>query len=259
MLVEVIERIAAQWDDVLRYLSAGEQATLIARVRDFLESADEAARYDAAQEIVDLVAPSLPADHPIRRAIATEGTKLVPGGTKSAADELRWGPAVQVLSLRLESAGVAPTVTGQVVAPVLPTGAARAGSEPDPGAPEPDPSAAEPGEILREAQESILAAPSVTEAQVRDRGVDPGSPGLIRLSGTAGDIRLPAFQFGPGGHPYPVVTQINVLLDAGDDPWGVADWWLGLNGWIDAIPAESIGRVDDETLIAAARAVFQEG
>jgi hypothetical protein len=247
MLVEVIESIAAQWDDVLRYLSAGEQATLIARVRDFLQSADEAARYDAAQEIVDLVAPSLPADHPIRRAIATEGTKLVTGGTKSAADELRWGPAIQVLSLRLESAGVAPPVTGQ------------AGSEPEPGAPEPDPGAAEPGEILREAQESILAAPSVTEAQVRDCGVDPGSPGLIRLSGTEGDIRLPAFQFGPGGHPYPVVTQINVLLDAGDDPWGVADWWLGLNGWIDAIPAESIGRVDDETLIAAARAVFQEG
>lgn len=233
MLADVIESIAAQWDDILRYLSQGEQEELIACAQDFLAASGETARYGAAQRIVDLVAPALPADHPIRRVIAAEGTKFAGG-------ELSWSPALQVLSLRLEPAGIVPAVIGQ------------------PGA-EPEPGTQEPGAILREAQESILAAPSVTEAEVRDLDVDPHSPGLIRLSGMAGDVRLPAFQFAPDGRPYPVVTQINVLLDAGDDPWGVADWWLGLNGWIDAIPAESIGRVDDELLIAAARAVFQEG
>jgi hypothetical protein len=154
--------------------------------------------------------------------------------------EISWSPAMRVFNSRLESAGIVPVALG------------HAGSAPEPGTSEPD-------EIMREAQESILAAPAVTEVQVRERGVDPDSPGLIRLSGPDGDVRLPAFQFAADGRPYPVVAQINVLLDAGDDPWGVADWWLGLNGWLDAIPAESIGRVDDELLIASARAVFQGG
>jgi len=232
MLADVIEIIAAQWDDVLRHLSTDDRERLTALGQEFLAGADEASRYDAAQEIVDTVAPALPADHPVRRAIASEGTKYAVG-------QLDWSLAAQTLRARLGTAGLRLFVAGQ------------------PGA-GPELSPAEPHDIVGEVQEWILAAPAVTEAQVRDRGLDPNAPGLIRLSGPRGDVRLPAFQFDPGGHPYPVVIQINLLLDAGDDPWGVADWWLGPNGWIGAVPAESIGRLDDTLLVAAARAVYAE-
>jgi hypothetical protein len=227
MLADVIEIIAAHWDDVLRHLGAAERKTLIVCARDFLAGGGAASRYDAAQRMVDLVAPALPADHLVRRAIAREGNKFGSG-------LLDWSPAVRMLGARLGSAGDLPALTSLAAPP-------------------------EPGEIVRAAQESILAVPSVTEAQVRDRGVDPNAPGLIRLSTTGGDVRLPAFQFDAGGYPYPVVTQINLLLDVADDPWGVADWWLGPNGWIGAVPAESIGHIDDRLLVAAARAVYEEG
>lgn len=105
----------------------------------------------------------------------------------------------------------------------------------------------------------ILAAPAVSESEVRRAGADPRDPGLIRLSPPGGAIRLPAFQFDPDGRPHRVVTEVNRMLDAEDDPWGVADWWLGVNAWIGDIPAESIGQVADEVLISAARALFEEG
>ena len=105
----------------------------------------------------------------------------------------------------------------------------------------------------------LLAAPAVDQAEVRRRGVDPGSPALIRIGRSGQAPRWPAFQFDPAGQPYPVVTEINVLLDADHDPWGVADWWLGRNAWLDACPADLIGRGEDERLIAAARAVLREG
>lgn len=49
------------------------------------------------------------------------------------------------------------------------------------------------------------------------------------------------------------------LLDAAEDPWGVADWWLGANAWLGAVPAQLLGRVADDVLLDAARAVLVEG
>lgn len=115
-----------------------------------------------------------------------------------------------------------------------------------------------PDDIPRTAEEWILAAPAATEAEVRGYGVDPDDPGLIRLTSPDRGIQLPAFQFAPAGQPYPVVRQINLLLDAEGDPWGVADWWLGPNAWTGTVPAESIGQLDDQVLVAAAQAVAEE-
>jgi len=39
----------------------------------------------------------------------------------------------------------------------------------------------------------------------------------------------------------------------------VADWWLGRNAWLDAIPADLIGQVDDALLVRAARAELDVG
>ncbi len=51
-----------------------------------------------------------------------------------------------------------------------------------------------------------------------------------------------------------MVLAVNRLLAARDDPWGVADWWLGGNAWLADVPAELLGEVDDEVLVRAARA-----
>lgn len=70
---------------------------------------------------------------------------------------------------------------------------------------------------------------------------------------------LPRFQFAPDSRVWPVVRTVNGILDADDDPWGVADWWLGRNAWLDAVPADLLGRDRDDDLVAAARAVAEEG
>jgi hypothetical protein len=96
--------------------------------------------------------------------------------------------------------------------------------------------------------------PALSIEQVRSAGSDPGQPFLIRLDAAGGGFRFPAFQFDPAGRPIETVLAINALLGADDDPWGVADWWLGDNAWLDAVPAELIGSRDDVLLAAAAAA-----
>jgi hypothetical protein len=109
----------------------------------------------------------------------------------------------------------------------------------------------------READAWLLETPTVPWAQVRDRADD-----LIRLTTPSGDgdgpgdddERAPAFQFDADGHPRPVVLEVNRLLDVQDDPWGVADWWLGGNAWLAGVPADLVGEIDDDLLVRAARA-----
>lgn len=104
----------------------------------------------------------------------------------------------------------------------------------------------------------LRAAPSLSEQEVRAFGVAPDRADLIRLPDADRQPRLPAFQFRADGQPVPVVLTVNELLDANTDPWGVADWWLGENAWLEAVPAELIGRVADTVLVQAARAELWE-
>lgn len=112
--------------------------------------------------------------------------------------------------------------------------------------------------IEQEIERRLLSAPALSEAQVRDYGQNPQRADLIRLDREDGGVQLPAFQFDKRGRPFWVVTKVNTILDAEDDPWGVADWWLGRNAWFDAVPAELIGHVANEILIEAAQAVGGE-
>ncbi|MFF2955139.1 hypothetical protein ACFVVU_27780 [Kitasatospora sp. NPDC057965] len=110
-----------------------------------------------------------------------------------------------------------------------------------------------------DADDWLLAADSVTAADYRAGGHDPADPDLIRLTDRQGTVRLPSFQFDDdSGRPLPVVVAVNRLLDADDDPWGVADWWLGANAWLDAVPARLLGTAGEHTLLAAARAEIAE-
>ncbi|MGC5015451.1 hypothetical protein ACLQ2R_32225 [Streptosporangium sp. DT93] len=115
-----------------------------------------------------------------------------------------------------------------------------------------------PSEVEREALSRLLDAPALTADEVRAGGHDPGDPGLIRLEHSGGAARWPAFQFAADGRPLPLVRTINRILEAADDPFGAADWWLGDNGWLGGSPARLMGRVPDERLISAARAETTE-
>jgi hypothetical protein len=56
---------------------------------------------------------------------------------------------------------------------------------------------------------------------------------------------------------YPVVCEVNGLLGASEDPWGVASWWFSPNGWLQSDrPADHVH--DEEStlrVLQAAQAV----
>ena len=109
-----------------------------------------------------------------------------------------------------------------------------------------------PGElILRSVAGRLLRAPALSEDQVRQRGADPADPGLIRLDRPDGGQQWPEFQFAPGRGPWPVVREVNQLLEAAAYPLGAADWWLSRNGWLDGQPSQLIGTIPDDHLVRA--------
>ncbi|MFF8960395.1 hypothetical protein [Streptomyces sp. NPDC014894] len=119
----------------------------------------------------------------------------------------------------------------------------------------------ESAEIARGVREQLLAAPARGGDRLTPEAAgDPSGAGLIRLTDREGRDRYPEFQFDPDtGEPVPVVQRINRLLLSDQDPWGAADWWLGGNEWLSGVPAALVGRVPDETLTLAARALMEEG
>ncbi|MEV4558700.1 hypothetical protein AB0K51_17145 [Kitasatospora sp. NPDC049285] len=114
------------------------------------------------------------------------------------------------------------------------------------------------GELSERAPESAdewLLRASWTEAQCRSAGADPSGPDLIRLTDRQGAVVLPRFQFDRvSGAALSAVLAVNRLLDADEDPWGVADWWLGGNAWLAGVPAELLGTERESSLLSAARA-----
>lgn len=104
-------------------------------------------------------------------------------------------------------------------------------------------------EVQEQAEAWLLAADSVSESELLARGVDPGAADLIQLEGHDGRARWPAFQFGDRAE---LIRAINGILDAADDPWGAADWWLGRHARLGGVPAKLLGEIDDQVLLDAA-------
>ncbi|ACY96985.1 hypothetical protein [Thermomonospora curvata] len=115
-----------------------------------------------------------------------------------------------------------------------------------------------PEQIAAQIIERLLAAPALDAEQVRAQGIDPADSDLIRLNRADGTPQWPAFQFSDAGAHLDVIREVNRILDAADDPFGVADWWLGENGWLGGVPARLLGDIEAEELIAAARADVAE-
>ncbi|MEU1667146.1 hypothetical protein ABZ547_26815 [Streptomyces sparsogenes] len=81
-------------------------------------------------------------------------------------------------------------------------------------------------------------------------------PCLIALTGEDGRRQVPLFQFEAGTMPWRIVLEVNSLLGADTDPWGVADWWLSRTTWWDGTPASLLGRGRDAELLGAARSLM---
>ncbi|RSS74803.1 hypothetical protein [Streptomyces sp. WAC06614] len=108
------------------------------------------------------------------------------------------------------------------------------------------------GPVLGEVRDRLLAVPAIGDAEALEGGCDPYEPGLIRLRGAGGFVRLPVFQFAPDGRPRAVVREVNLLLGADRDPWGAADWWLSPHPGLGDVPAALLGGPDEGLLPPAA-------
>jgi hypothetical protein len=208
------------WDDVMARLGAANSEKLGALIEN-LGGADQTS---VVTDIMDLLVETLPPEHPVRRALS-EGYLFQPADLD-----------LSVLALDLRTAA---DVRAKAIPPVVIAHSMG-------------------GLILIRVMERLLGAPALTEDEVRRRGADPADPGLIRLDRVDGGHQWPEFQFAPGGGPLPVVRAVNQLLDAAADPVGTADWWLSKNGWLDEEPCRLIGRVPDNLLLQAARAIRSE-
>lgn len=215
---DAIAALLEHWDEVISQLGPEAADELRRLVRETRGPGREA----AVDRIVDILDWGLPARHPVRRALVR--------GDLFAPAAIDWDTLSAAL---IEQAGLSPDdAEGNGVPSVA--------------------------EILRIVTERLLAAPALSEQQVREHGTDPADPGLVRLTRPDGSHQWPAFQFVPGDGPHPVVRAINTMLHAARDPIGVADWWLSRNSWLDGRPSELLGRVSDRDLLGAARAIHSE-
>jgi hypothetical protein len=211
---DAIRALRDHWDDVVSRLDAKRRQGL----RDLVAELGGPRHQQALAELADLLVEELPADHPVRRALA-QGYLFAPPAA------LDWTE----LRLSLEALAWPPGDVAEAGEPVL-------------------------AAVL----DRLLRAPALTEDDVRRRGADPADPRLIRLDRRDGGRQWPEFQFAPGEGPLAVVRTVNDLLDAAGDPVGAADWWLSRNAWLDGQPSLLIGVVPDDHLVRAARALRAE-
>jgi hypothetical protein len=229
-LQDVIAALAEHWDDACRYLGPRDLDILGAAIRRIQATPQGQQPDQAAADLTTILAMRLPSGHPVLAAIA--------GGSRLVGAPVDWSRVANLLRALPD-------------ADTQPAGLAGYGGLPTAGDRSPDRSD-------QAADSRLLAAPALTAPEVRDQGGNPDRDDLIRLSPESGAVQLPAFQFGPDGRPIPVVLTINRMLEAAEDPWGVADWWLGKNAWLDGSPADLLGHIDDALLVMAARAEFPE-
>jgi hypothetical protein len=222
-LRQALTVLAEQWDDIRGRLSSGEFGAVSELVDEFTREGDRVISEEIAEEIADLLRARLPKDHPFLAALRGPQERLAPDPARRAAELAAWFRLTEPLRARLGDAG-SPTAE----------------------------------EVERAATRWLLDAPALGADELRAHGLDPGDPELIRLDDGDGAGRWPSFQFGSDGVPLRVVRTINRILEASDDPFGAADWWLGANARLGDAPVRLIGRLPDGELIAAARAETAE-
>jgi hypothetical protein len=215
---DIVALVAERIEEIAPHLDQADRERL-AEISAALTAGlqDAGVRDDAAEDLRDLVVEALPAGHPVREALLHGEGERYLGVLPSATD---WSTSAAGLR------GALALLTGE-------------NSTDDP--------------LWAEIRARLLAAPALTPADL----TEPDGRHLIRLPGPGEGVRLPAFQFDSARRPRPVVLEVNALLDAEHDPWGVADWWLGLNATLGAVPADLLGGDADDRVRAAARALLE--
>jgi hypothetical protein len=96
-------------------------------------------------------------------------------------------------------------------------------------------------ELRREAEHAILAEDMLSGDELIALLASPPPEGALIRSRSPMGVRVPAFQVDQArSRVHAVVAGVNVLLGAGDDPWGFAGFWFGLDAHLGARPADLV-------------------
>jgi hypothetical protein len=104
-----------------------------------------------------------------------------------------------------------------------------------------------------EAEERIWAVPTLPVNELTHR-----YNGLLVLDRAHAGY-APLFQFDEKLELLPTVAEVNFILGADTDPWGVASWWLTPHAALRAIPADELRTGTEERVLAAATAAGAVG
>lgn len=232
--------LADHWHEVLALVGPGTAQAVTALLARGGESDDP---FDVLASVAYRLLPELPAAHALQRTLnsgfryAEETGPDVTESEREARASLVWFASTVLASGPLTPPGPRPD--------------RAAGHDPGPP-PEPSEPVVLTGlptwqELHAAVRRRLLALP----------GAPGGGPGLIRLPSPTGAL-VPAFQFGPGDEPWPIVLEVNRMLDAQHDPWGVAGWWVDPHAWLSAPPADLLGTGGDDRLRLAARSLVED-
>jgi hypothetical protein len=222
-LGELVRALAEDWPAVLAALQEPERRQLVALL-DEAGGGNAEAILVAVEDVLMLA--DLPDDHPVA-VYLTGRDRFEPGsGPDLGQTRLALGWLRDAVSL--------------------------VESEPVPRAGDP---AESPSPVPRESVYRRLAAvPAYSPEELADAGGDPERRELIRLR-LGSQVRLPRFQFEPGGAPRDVVLEVNRVLDAENDPWGVTSWWLDWHAWLAGLPVDLLdGTAEQQRQLGAAAA-----
>lgn len=222
----LLRAVAEHWADIMACASKEQRGRLRALVSGAAEPDPAEARAALADELLDV----LPPGHPVIRVLRT-GVMTGTGTRVTSAAELAdsFARLSRLVMPGGDSAWIPPARNG------------RDGRDKP------------PDDFGRRVQARLLGLPSLSADSV-----DASDGPLIRLPRPDGTWQMPAFQFAEAAVPRPIVREINELLDAEGDPWGVTCWWVDPHERLNAAPADLLGTGQDDLLRRAAMAIGEE-
>ncbi len=215
----LLRAVAQYWDEILELASAAQGDRLRALVSGVAEPDPAEAMAALADELIDI----LPGDHPVaallRAGVMYSSAVQDPPATELAESLVR----LSLLVLRADRSAW---------------------------------QACPKDDFDRRVQGRLLSLPAITPDEAGP--IASASAHLIRLPRPGLTWQIPAFQFAETGDPWPVVSEVNQLLGAESDPWGVTCWWVDPHARLGAAPAQLLGTGQDSLLRRAALAVGED-